>query len=190
MTDKKKDSENELSDATLEKRRKALKNILAGSGTVITAAAMQDKWAKPVIESVVLPAHAQTSGLNGSFTATTNPSNETDLLEILVPSANAVNGCTFLLCINVNGGSASVQVNDNGTISTGSGALPFNITLQPSGNTITGTYDKAKDQISGTYTGTCLSGAYPPATRSTATCNLTVSPTTTFNPGTTFSPTR
>ena len=187
MTDKKKGSKNEFSDEKQEKRRKALKSILAGSGTVITAAAMQDKWTKPVIESVVLPAHAQASEVNGSFTATTNPQNETDLLEILVPSANA-NGCTFQLCINVSGGSASVQVNDNETISTGSGALPFSITLQPSGNLITGTYDAANDRITGTYTGTCLSGAYPPATRSTATCNLTVSPTTTFNPSTTFPP--
>jgi len=44
-------------------RRKALKSILAGSGGIVTAAAMQDKWVRPVIESVLLPAHAQTSSL-------------------------------------------------------------------------------------------------------------------------------
>ncbi|GMR06033.1 MAG: hypothetical protein BMS9Abin25_0614 [Gammaproteobacteria bacterium] len=191
MTDKKENkSDKESNDEKLEKRRQALKNILAGSGTVVTAAALQDKWAKPVIESVVLPAHAQASGVNGSFTTTTNPRNENDLLEMLVPRANAAPvPCTFLLCINISGGFATVQVNDNGTISTGSGALPFNITLSPSGNTITGTYDAANDRITGTYAGTCLNGAYPPATRSTATCNLTV-PTTSFSPPPTSFPIR
>ena len=37
-------------------RRKALKAITAASGGIVAA-----KWSKPVVDSVVLPAHAQTS---------------------------------------------------------------------------------------------------------------------------------
>ena len=42
----------------LENRRKALKGVLAGSTAVAMA---PTRWSKPVIESVVLPAHAATS---------------------------------------------------------------------------------------------------------------------------------
>ncbi|MCK5360172.1 MAG: hypothetical protein KAJ95_06065 [Gammaproteobacteria bacterium] len=45
-----------------EKRRKAVKSILLTGGSVVTAAQLgKSGWTKPVIESVVLPAHAQTS---------------------------------------------------------------------------------------------------------------------------------
>ena len=165
----------ESSEDKLEKRRQALKKILAGGGTAVTAASIQDNWVKPVIESTVLPAHAQTSGASGSFTASNSTKTGTDLLEVLVPSASAF--CVFQLCINVNGSSATVQVLDDGVLSTGAGAMPFNITLQPSGNTITGSYNAVNDQITGDYAGTCLNGSYPPAIRSTATCNLTAGPT-------------
>lgn len=53
-------------------RRKILKQTLAG-GAVISAGVASSKWSKPVIDSVVLPAHAQTSepggGSGGSTTA-------------------------------------------------------------------------------------------------------------------------
>lgn len=54
-------TENRATDQ--EKRRKAVKNILMVGGTAITAGQVAGtKWTKPVIESVVLPAHAATSG--------------------------------------------------------------------------------------------------------------------------------
>ena len=40
-------------------RRKMLQTSIAGAGLV---AAAQTEWAKPVINSIILPAHAQTSG--------------------------------------------------------------------------------------------------------------------------------
>ena len=181
MTDKKdKNQETDIKDEKLEKRRKALKNILAGSGTVVTAAAMQDKWAKPVIESVILPSHAQTSGLNGSFTVSNNTLNETDLLDVLVPSASAA--CPYALCINVTNGFAEVQVDDNGTVSTGNGELPFDITLQPSGTSITGKYDGTN--VTGEFSGgTCVPATYE-AVPSSADCNLSGAPTTVAPPTT------
>ncbi len=42
-------------------RRKALKFISTAGGAVTGLAVFQGKWVNPVIESVVLPAHAQTS---------------------------------------------------------------------------------------------------------------------------------
>ncbi len=46
---------------TPEERCKALKKILAGTGAVTVAAAAPEKWTTLVVDSVVLPAHAQTS---------------------------------------------------------------------------------------------------------------------------------
>ena len=51
MTDKK----------SSESRRKLLKSVAAGSGAVIAGKSLPDNWTKPVVDSVMLPAHAQTS---------------------------------------------------------------------------------------------------------------------------------
>ena len=42
-------------------RRKLLKGIAAGSGAVIAGKTLPESWSRPVIDSVMLPAHAQTS---------------------------------------------------------------------------------------------------------------------------------
>jgi len=44
-----------------ENRRKLLKSIAAGSGAVIAGKSLPESWSKPVVDSVMLPAHAQTS---------------------------------------------------------------------------------------------------------------------------------
>ena len=44
-----------------ESRRQLLKSIAAGSGAVIAGKNLPEKWTKPVVDSVMLPAHAQTS---------------------------------------------------------------------------------------------------------------------------------
>ncbi|NOY16672.1 MAG: hypothetical protein GXP23_07075 [Gammaproteobacteria bacterium] len=62
MTDKK--------NMTAENRRNLLKTIAAGSGAIITGKALPDSWARPVIDSVLLPVHAQTSG--GPYGGTSN----------------------------------------------------------------------------------------------------------------------
>lgn len=73
----KENNENKLSEQDVkenrttdqEKRRKAVKNILMAGGTAITAGQVAGtKWTKPVIESVVLPAHAATSVVGFSIT--------------------------------------------------------------------------------------------------------------------------
>jgi len=51
-------------------RRKALKTIAAGSAAA-GALAMTGKWSKPVVNSIILPAHAQATNAAGPATCTT-----------------------------------------------------------------------------------------------------------------------
>jgi hypothetical protein len=56
-----------------QSRRKVLKSMAAGSGAVIAGKSMPDQWAKPMVDSVLLPSHAQTSAvctIIGSVSAT------------------------------------------------------------------------------------------------------------------------
>lgn len=42
-------------------RRKVLKSIVAGTGAAAAAAHLPESWTRPVVNSVMLPVHAQTS---------------------------------------------------------------------------------------------------------------------------------
>ena len=44
-----------------ESRRKLLKSIAAGSGAIVAGKSLPDSWSRPVVDSVLLPTHAQTS---------------------------------------------------------------------------------------------------------------------------------
>lgn len=46
-----------------ESRRKLIKSIAAGSGAIVAGKNLPESWTKPVVDSVMLPAHAQTSQL-------------------------------------------------------------------------------------------------------------------------------
>jgi hypothetical protein len=52
MTDKNK---------TVENRRKLLKSVAAGGGAIIAGKTLPKEWSRPVVDSVILPAHAATS---------------------------------------------------------------------------------------------------------------------------------
>ena len=203
MSDKKdKNQEAEINDEKLEKRRKALKSILAGSGTVVTAAAMQDKWAKPVIESVVLPAHAQTSGASGaSFVlSNSNTQNGSDLLDTLVPRAMA--DCTPQICVNIPnviaGGLVTAETIENGKPGKGTGKLvkgdgdnkfTFNIQLEGTRSNISGvvTGEPGSRVLNGAISGGGCDGSYGPIPESTGVCSFDGRTTTTYNPSTTTS---
>ena len=49
-----------------ESRRKLLKSIAAGSGVVAAGKSLPELWRKPVVNSVMLPAHAATTGSGGN----------------------------------------------------------------------------------------------------------------------------
>jgi len=46
-----------------ENRRKLLKSIAAGSGAIFAGKNLPESWSRPVVDSVLLPSHAQTSGM-------------------------------------------------------------------------------------------------------------------------------
>jgi len=58
------------SEPVNQSRRKALKTIAAGSAAA-GALAMTGKWSKPVVNSIILPAHAQATNGAGPATCTT-----------------------------------------------------------------------------------------------------------------------
>lgn len=82
----------------INSRRKALKSMLAASGVVAGSQALSSEWTRPLVESVVLPAHAQTSdtastydsGLVGVGLLSTHPwYAKSNLLDSLISPAQA-----------------------------------------------------------------------------------------------------
>ena len=81
-------------------RRKLLKTAAASSGMAVVATALPTNWTKPVVDSILLPAHAQTSAvIGGVYTAaavgiTLSPKKmktgvQYALLDTLISPANA-----------------------------------------------------------------------------------------------------
>ena len=54
--------------AEQQARRKLLKGIAAGSGAFVAGKSLPESWSRPVVDSVILPVHAQTSASNFSST--------------------------------------------------------------------------------------------------------------------------
>lgn len=96
------------SDTRTAARRKILRTLVAGGGAVTAARITSEDWVRPVVESVVLPSHAQTSaagatGPGGNFASGpvmvgVQPDSDTllaeqplsdELLEFFMPSASA-----------------------------------------------------------------------------------------------------
>jgi hypothetical protein len=118
-----------------ESRRKLLKSIMAGSGAIVAGKSLPESWSRPVVDSVMLPAHALTSGITiysdtglvGVFVSFNEPLKQdglfADIAESLIPVANAGEGPGndgFYACAMVNGETASVAVAGLG----GEGASP------------------------------------------------------------------
>ena len=117
-----------------ESPRKLLKSIAAGSGAIVAGKSLPEKWSRPVVDSVLLPAHAQTSptppadtppAINGVFTNFSNgTSNDFKLLDELIPTAMAQSEALDI-CINVENGIAEIFIPWQGTFWSGSAALPI-----------------------------------------------------------------
>ena len=106
-----------------ESRRKLLKSIAAGSGAIVAGKSLPEEWARPVVDSVMLPVHAQTSteapSEAPSFVSAGGPlpprvsldseSLFADLSDALVPEAKANGFDPEIPCI-VNNGDGTVVV--------------------------------------------------------------------------------
>jgi hypothetical protein len=57
----KKSSDPAVEDQKADSRRKILKTLAAGSGVLAAGANLPEKWGRPTVTSIVLPAHAQTT---------------------------------------------------------------------------------------------------------------------------------
>ena len=88
-----------MSDDKILARRKLLKSLAAGSGALVAGKTLPDSWGRPVVDAVMLPAHAQTSLLNSSGpaalvnTVTERERPDSSLLaqasDLLLPDAHA-----------------------------------------------------------------------------------------------------
>jgi hypothetical protein len=76
MTDKK----------SIESRRKLLKSIAAGGGAIVAGKSLPESWSRPIVDSVMLPAHAQTSGgfAGAAGSVSASISQESNLFAILM----------------------------------------------------------------------------------------------------------
>jgi len=80
-----------------DSRRQAMKKLLTVGGIAAGSQMISSEWTRPVVESVVLPAHAQTStsAASGTFTTGTvitalnRQRQDNNLLDMLIPSAHA-----------------------------------------------------------------------------------------------------
>lgn len=221
MTDETREHKNDLPDGgessssgdELERRRRAVRNILAGAGVVTGSQALSSTWTRPVIESVVLPAHAQTTDivLGGAIGGGIGAADGSDagILEHLIRPAHAaplIGGCIRLTVV---GNTVTVLLvltnNQFGEESTSISGENFSvgIVIDSVTYTINGQFNQVPGptQASGTasgggengsYTvtvgaaGSCVKPSSPGTTAGTTTTTTTT--TTTFNPCTTPQP--
>lgn len=104
-----------------ESRRKLLKSIAAGSGVIVAGKSLPDTWTKPVVDSVLLPVHAQTSNdiiysSNNVAVGMNDQINENSLLASLsrhlVPSAEAQAAAPIIGCAKTVGSMLEFEILD------------------------------------------------------------------------------
>ena len=123
-------------------KRKLLKSFAAGSGAIIASQALPEQWAEPVIDTVILPAHAETTEELPTYSYWDSAAVASGVGEIVPPSGVAA-------CVIVIGDMATVtwQGSNNNLRRTASVALsgtPGTATIQASSPGCSD-YDSAKD---------------------------------------------
>jgi|GEM_PF-1175315 len=162
-----------------ESRRKLLKSIAAGSGAIVAGKSLPESWSRPVVDSVMLPAHAQTSPppsacttefagtYEGNATGTITRCN--DVTEDHNPPLTIIIGADCSVSVSITG---NRPFTGTGTItgSTFSVAVsrPEDCAAPTSGNGGSGT-------VSGTVSGTQISGNA--SLSGPCVCSATVLPT-------------
>lgn len=135
-----------------DSRRKLLKSLAAGSGAVVAGKSLPESWSRPVIDSVILPAHASTTDDTGSGGTDTTDSSGTDNTTTTTTTAEPCNIAgeycwvlgkfTTTFTVGSNGSINILRKNKNGpTTWEGSGTASdaemggtFNIDLYESGS--------------------------------------------------------
>jgi hypothetical protein len=183
-----------------EKRRKLLKSIAAGSSAIIAGKSLPENWSRPVVDAVMLPAHAQTSPAPEpqceqnplSFTAEFgwNDGSGEDVLFVLNPGFDGASdtaalgaGGTFGGSLYASGGNCAngnpVEQDGtyNGTLNTTTGAVSGSFTHRIlCGGTVICT-------ASGNFSGTALDGSVVPVTLSSVTSECCPDSTVVFPVG-------
>ncbi len=77
-----------------DSRRKLLKSIATGSGAVVAVKSLPESWGKPIVDTVLLPAHAQATQSSCSAGSITSTSNETEGVVILFDGEST---CSLIL---------------------------------------------------------------------------------------------
>jgi hypothetical protein len=97
-------------------RRRLLKALTAGgAGAAITAKLLPASWTRPVVDSVLLPAHAQATGFSGSFSTSgvVLADAGSTIMDLVVPRAHAggpMMTTTVDICVNVTNNVAEIFV--------------------------------------------------------------------------------
>ncbi|MBL4672724.1 MAG: hypothetical protein JKX81_10740 [Arenicella sp.] len=147
-------------------RRTVLRNTLIGGGAVISTSFVPDKWKKPLLDSVILPSHAQTSTSlivmgGGSGISITKADNNgfgvDDILDVFIGQAYAdvatsLNGGCLLLTIEGSVATVSLTLNDN-QVDTKTGTVDgtaVSVSGLHSGYTVTANLDSASTPTSAT----------------------------------------
>jgi hypothetical protein len=120
-----------------QSRRKLLKTIAAGSGAIIAGTILPDKWTKPVVNSIILPAHAQ---------ATTQPPTAPTCQDDPTLCAGTYTGTLnpaepFIACgtgggVGIASNAVSITISATGQVSGTQGGTPFTPTTL-AGNSFT-----------------------------------------------------
>ena len=109
-------------------RRKLLKTIVSGGGAIVAGKSLPESWTKPVVDSVMLPAHAETSPAE--------PTPPTPCTPCLVAQSYCNGGNTIIVSVAVDGTVTVVhpQGTDTDTVDPCTGG-DFEVIFPPSGNT-------------------------------------------------------
>lgn len=103
-------SDKKEQNTQVQSRRQLLKATVAGTGAVVAGKSLPEQWSRPLVDSVTLPAHAETSARAvGAPLLLSLAAADDTLIDNLIPTAHAQQEsmATSNLCFNLN---------DNGTI--------------------------------------------------------------------------
>ncbi|KAA3622568.1 MAG: hypothetical protein DWQ08_12660 [Proteobacteria bacterium] len=159
---------------SLDARRRIVRNLLIGGGAVAGTATIPEKWSKPMVEGVVLPAHAQTTFTDGTvdlggpfrLTGDNAPGFQQNVLDAFAGPAHAIDlsdGCISIRVKKSDGSVTRVEVlisdekgssvgyKDANVNQNGDGSANFSVSLK--GTSVNGKVDANATLATGTADG-------------------------------------